>query len=1705
MGAADRPHSSAMSSLTSSGYGGHRRPLSLAEGPLVSTLPTGSSSTTSSPSTSGSSIFRTLPSSKKGKRKVSTSPPNRLIEEETPSSAAYSDATSSRLARGQSECVEHNKPSPDGAYQTSFSSISAQNASPTQAASPAAQQSVLPIGHFLGRALNEDDSDDEQIREEICGLAAKFQSATAVLSSPSLTAVFINYLLVQNYDLTPTLFYLVAKHYRWMQTYSKEVSKDCLRVLMEIYTTFLHERAPLYVKLDSRVVQQMEDSVSTRDSITILDGCCEAVLPQIQLLVDKLSKDIRHGLDTWKPSECLDLTLSRSRDEELSIYETIISPRVNELQRIADGLNPVQFPSTSSSAAMSFISTTSAIIGWLSSTSAATEVPREQLALALCASLVSAYRFFSASITNVAPTSSGSPSQPETPGDDIFPGAAPTCPNTPAPPQHSFRKTLFAKSIENLAAASSQASGGSTLGSSNLSGSISGNLSAVGITNWDKLPSFNSKVKSKSSNALFGSWKSRHSQKGHSLQERIFDRVTECTVCGGLIWGLAPQGLTCQACDVSIHHRCKSSLKETCTKESKSSNLSRISVSNVSMSASAGTPPKISSFSVPRSSCSMNSPASVSQYPYLPEPTNSSGSRIYSSWTVRKRKGHHRPSLSAMLTAEPLVAASHNKSKHTSAGNFTSPLEDAASSGGRGDSRSSGLTASTEDIFHCRNSSFNELLSESVSGSPLQNPSFSPSEAPTSPIIDEETKVKRSNSGFSQTHYRGGSQAGLTSPEPISPLPEPMQSHFQLMRSSSQVLRKSHSRKKSLFSSTLNLSGYVRNAKQKMNNHSYNGTAAALSKHTTSLMQLPIMSDKELKRASAVSQFNPSASSSSAAANVPELLPTWSDDPEMNASESFEAENELRNHFPQYEIPTKGPRVQDHVRTLVLMEFHQKVRYMVCYLKTFDYLLLQRWPKEHQRLVDLMALDRIPRLIKLFRSLVHTIEKTMEPQGYGKMAEAVLQWLSKDDEANLKAWVRDCQALSCTNMLDSVKALVREYARKHPDIQPVLETRFNKFVLIECLSQVRILYFNLPLISNNIMKDLEKKTSSYKAEAKIWKDIYSKLVSIPHSIDKICMPLVKLFNDGHFFSTIDKGEQLTRHQAQFGNFPFADLMLQFPRTLFRYWVIDYSEIAVDKLTFTSDNKINYDYVKERTEVLAILLDSALILLVKDGGRYGLRPFKPTKEPGLENMTTSTVSASSTQSPIASNLLGNTMKLSPVFSTDFVFASLGEPTGQEYMLNLIFKEQAILLRLSFSSMDTREKWLRILKKREELSNQRRLATQKARASLPPVSMHSFSSDLKVDAESIKPIRSSIQSSSLLSESPQMQESEFPLDASSPEPMDKQITHFTGKISEVEQELPAVVRSISNTLGIDVNEILEKLSLKSGETVPLSNKELMVAELLMTENWLKFVKKHLRQLSHVHKWGSKEKLEPITIPTTSKPPISVEKGHHRSKSAIVAGLSDRRRRSRTRSGSNYSDCVETVVAKSSLEESKKKGLDSQEDELELGNEESKSCGRKQQIEMIRGLQNLSAVASRVLLRLGPKEKEEITVPEDSKSDEEQHEAFLDANSSFSSSSSNFITDEADEPRTNDFKNVRETASSEETLPSDYENEEVGVETGENTESREISEMVDYDEIPLKEPVSKLDGELIVPETPLATEEEECDDEEYVSLCQLQARSL
>ncbi|CDS41890.1 protein kinase c eta type [Echinococcus multilocularis] len=1611
----------------------HRRPLSLAEAPVTSP-PSVSTATTAN--TLSGSIFQTLPSSKKNKPK-------------------------------------HN-----------FATSTAQNA----ATSP-------PSGHFLGRVLNECDSDDEQIREEICALAARFQSACSVLNSPALSAVLLNYLLVQNHELAPILFYLVAKHYHWMQTHNKEVEKDHPRVFMEIYTTFLHEKSPLCIKVDSQFIRQAEDSISSGETMTVFESCCIAVLPQIQVQVDKLNKDIRHGLDTWKPSESLDLTVAHSYEEELSIYEMIMSPRVNELQRIATGQAPLQI-GIHLSATSSLTNATSPVVAWVSSTAMATGTPREQIAAAVCASLVSAYRYFAASTTA---TASSSPLQSDAFTEGSVIGSAPTCPNTPIPPQHSFRKSIFAKSIENLAAVSTQVAGGTGLGSTNLSGSMSSGLATIGAINWGKLPSFNAKLKSKSSNVIFGSWKTKiieaaftqHSQKGHSLQEHIFDRITECAVCGGLIWGLAPQGLSCQVCDISVHHRCRAGLRESCAKDNRFYSASRGSISNVGMSVSPGISPITTASSVSRSGV-LNSGT------YLPESTNASGSRVYNSWNVRKRKAHHRPSLSAMLTAESVVVTSHHKGQPTFVRKFTSPLEDTgSSSGSRGNnSGSSGLAASTEDIFYCSNSSFNELIDESASCSSPQNPSFSLPGAVVSPIVDEEAKVKRSNSGFGPTH-RSSSQAGLTSPEPISRLLDQPKTSFHLMRSSSQVLHKSGSLRRRFFASTLNLGGYVRNVKQKLDNHSYGGTGMALSKHTISLMQLPIMADRDPKRLIG-SQNSSSSVSTSAASNVPELLPTWTGDPEMNASETFEAATELRIHFPDYEIPTKGPRVQDYVRTLVLLEFHQKVRYMVCYLKHFDYLLLRRWPKEHQHLADLMALDRIPRLIRLFRSLVHAIERTVEPQGYGRMAEAVLSWLSKDDETNLKAWVRDCQALSCTNMLDSVKAMVREYARKHPDIQMVLETRFNKFVLIESLSQVRILYFNLPLISINIMKDLEKKTSSYKAEAKIWKEIHSKLASIPHSIDKICMPLVKLINDGHFFSTVDKGEQLSRHQAQGGNLPFADLLLQFPRTLFRFWVIDHAEIAVDKLTLTSDNKVNYDYMKERTEVLAVLLDSALVLLVKDGGRYGLRPFKPSKEPGQENLTASTsnaASSSSTQFVTAPNLLGNTMKLSPVFPTDSVFTSLGEQIGQEYMLNMIFKEQAILLRLSFTSEETRKKWLNILKRREQISAQRRLAAQKGRASLPPASTHSGGH--KVDTKCLKTICASVgtvQPSTNFGDPAQMVESEVPLNAPSPEPIEKQVTSFTEKISEVEQDMHALIQSMSNSQSVDANEILENLSLKPGDTVFQSNRELIILELLLAENWLKFVTKHLHHLSRSPKWIRARRASATAGGNASNATLTTasERRHQRSKSAIIdvsSGLKDRRRRPGTPSGSIYRDCLEQAPSKTSLSGSKEVvafearktgGLECEESDTKAG-------GRMQLIGIIHDLQKLvestSLIASRALSSLGTQGREG---GEDSKSENDQPEAFLDAISSLSSSSSSSSSTETAESLTTDH--VQETGLEEVQL-SDCE-VEVEVEESQpgGVDEQGLLERVGYAEKPLTESVSRLDEDSMIPNPSFSKEDGE-----------------
>lgn len=66
-------------------------------------------------------------------------------------------------------------------------------------------------------------------------------------------------------------------------------------------------------------------------------------------------------------------------------------------------------------------------------------------------------------------------------------------------------------------------------------------------------------------------------------------------------------------------------------------------------------------------------------------------------------------------------------------------------------------------------------------------------------------------------------------------------------------------------------------------------------------------------------------------------------------------------------------------------------------------------------------------------------------------------------------------------------------------------------------------------------------------------------------------------------------------------------------------------------------------------------------------------------------------------------------------------------------------------------------------------------------------------------------------------------------------------------------------------------------------------------------------------------------------------------------------------------------------------------------------------------------------------------------------------------------------------------------EETVSSDYEGEEVGGEIGEYTENQEILEINENVEAPVKEPVSKLDEDLVIPEASLAKGEDGCENEE------------
>ncbi|CAH8465217.1 unnamed protein product [Schistosoma guineensis] len=342
-----------------------------------------------------------------------------------------------------------------------------------------------------------------------------------------------------------------------------------------------------------------------------------------------------------------------------------------------------------------------------------------------------------------------------------------------------------------------------------------------------------------------------------------------------------------------------------------------------------------------------------------------------------------------------------------------------------------------------------------------------------------------------------------------------------------------------------------------------------------------------------------------------------------------------------------------------------------------------------------------------------------------------------------------------SNINETVRELVTTDWSDDPDIVPLLQTRHNKFVLIEGLKQMRILYFNLPLIANNIAKDLEKRTKIYKGEAKIWQQIQLKLASLPQTIDNVCMPLVKRINLGQLCTSLDKKDILSKPLPDL-LLPFQHLLLNFPRVLFHHWVVAHAEVTVDKLTANRSNKVNHDYICERTEMLAILLHNALMLMVKDGERYILRSFKAVREQGggsgsSGNFSTSASNSSAVERlssfgspgtpgekdrPNSGNLSGyssisscsslssyspnsnaqshtslvsaaasaavasmtdrsstslGSSKLVPIFPLIDVFTSCGEKFGGDHLLNIVFMKQTVLIRLLFSKEDERQNW------------------------------------------------------------------------------------------------------------------------------------------------------------------------------------------------------------------------------------------------------------------------------------------------------------------------------------------------------------------------------------------------------------------------------
>ncbi|OQR76106.1 rho guanine nucleotide exchange factor 12-like [Tropilaelaps mercedesae] len=54
---------------------------------------------------------------------------------------------------------------------------------------------------------------------------------------------------------------------------------------------------------------------------------------------------------------------------------------------------------------------------------------------------------------------------------------------------------------------------------------------------------------------------------GHNFQGQHYNRVTDCSVCQDILWGVGDQGLQCSNCEMNIHKQCHKNVDEICVGE----------------------------------------------------------------------------------------------------------------------------------------------------------------------------------------------------------------------------------------------------------------------------------------------------------------------------------------------------------------------------------------------------------------------------------------------------------------------------------------------------------------------------------------------------------------------------------------------------------------------------------------------------------------------------------------------------------------------------------------------------------------------------------------------------------------------------------------------------------------------------------------------------------------------------------------------------------------------------------------------------------------------------------------------------------------------------------------------------------------------------------------------------------------------------------